>query len=77
MKLGATGEFPEGKLAEGDEGSLNLAIGSKEGKVVIDFGSPTVWIGMAPQEAATFASLIIKFARQVARENNLTIKVEL
>lgn len=77
MKLGATGEFPEGKLSEGDEGALNIAVGVKGDKVVIDFGSPVVWIGMTSQDAAKFASVVFKCAKKVASDNNLTIRVDL
>lgn len=40
LGLGATGEFPEGKLTEVDEGELKFAVGYMKGKVVIDFGTP-------------------------------------
>ena len=76
-KLGATGEFPGGKLTEDDEGALNLAIGGKDGKVVIDFGTPVVWIGLTPQEAAEFASLILKYAKEMARQNGEILTVNL
>jgi hypothetical protein len=39
-KLGATKDFPEGKLNEQDKGGLALAVGAYNGKVIIDFGEP-------------------------------------
>ena len=66
---GALGEFPEGKLTKTDEGSIQFAIGEKDSKVVIDFGTPVHWVGMTPQQAAEFASLLLKRAREVARKN--------
>ena len=70
---GALGEFPEGQLTKTDEGSIQFAIGEKDGKVVIDYGTPVHWIGMTPQQAAEFASLLMKRAREVARKNGETV----
>jgi hypothetical protein len=70
---GALGEFPEGKLTKDDEGAVQFAIGERDGKVVIDFGTPMHWIGMTPQQAADFASTILKHARKVGRKNGETI----
>lgn len=70
---GALGDFPEGKLTKTDEGSIQFAIGEKDGKVVLDFGTPVHWVGMTPQQAAEFASTLIKRAREVARKNGETV----
>lgn len=70
---GALGEFPHGKIAKDDEGSLQFAIGERDGKVVIDFGTPVHWMGMTPQQAADFASAVLKRARQVARRTGETV----
>jgi len=66
---GALGDFPEGHLTKTDEGAIQFAIGEKDGKVVIDFGTPVHWLGMSPQQAADFASLLLKRAREVGRKN--------
>lgn len=70
---GALGGYPEGKLTKTDEGAIQFAIGEKDGKVVIDYGTPVHWIGMTPQQAADFASLLMKRAREVARKNGETV----
>jgi hypothetical protein len=70
---GAIGDFPQGKLTKGDEGSIQFAIGEHDGKVVIDFGTPVHWLGMTPQQAADFASLVLKRAREVGRKQGQTI----
>jgi hypothetical protein len=57
--LGATGRFPEGKLTPEDEGEIQIAIGHKDGKVVVDFGKPTVWIGFTPAQARDIADLLM------------------
>ncbi len=70
---GALGEFPQGQLTKSDEGSIQFAVGEKDGKVVIDFGTPVHWLGMSPQQAAEFASFILRRAREVARKNGETV----
>ena len=67
MKLGKTGDFPEGKLNPTDEGGLQIAIGIEDGKVRIDFGTPTAWIAMSPDQAMTFAMSIINKAERLLK----------
>lgn len=66
---GALGDFPEGQLSKSDEGSIQFAIGVKDGKVVLDFGTPVAWVGMNPQQAADLASNLLKRAREAGRAN--------
>jgi hypothetical protein len=61
-KLGKTGEHPRGRLTPTDEGAIRIAVGSKNGAVVIDFGTPVAWIGFSPQEARDVAASIVKHA---------------
>lgn len=70
---GALGDFPEGKLTKTDEGAIQFAIGEKDGKVIIDFGTPVHWVGMTPQQAADFASLVLKRAREAGRKAGVTV----
>ena len=63
IKLGATGEFPQGKLNEHDEGGLQMAIfKTKDNHLIIEFGSPVQWLGMPIHEAKEFALAILKKA---------------
>lgn len=64
---GALGDFPEGKVSATDEGAVQFAIGVKDGKVILDFGTPVAWVGMNPQQAADLATSILKRAREAAR----------
>jgi hypothetical protein len=66
---GALGDFPEGQLTTSDEGALQFGITVKDGKVVLDFGTPVAWVGMTPQQAADLASIMMKRAREAARLN--------
>ena len=56
--LGATGKFPLGKIVPEDEGELALAVGHAEGKVVMDFGKPTAWIGFTAEQADELAATL-------------------
>lgn len=65
--LGKTGEHPRGRLTPTDEGGTKIAVGSKNGAVVIDFGTPVAWIGFSSDEARQLAESLIKHADQVDR----------
>lgn len=70
---GAIGEYPNGRLSPSDEGSIQFAIGERDGKVTIDFGTPVHWLGMTPQQATELASTLLNRARLVARKNGETV----
>lgn len=72
---GAIGAYPHGMLTPKDEGSIQFSIGDKDGKVVIDFGTPTAWVGMTAQQALDLAAAIMKRARIVAGKNGETVHV--
>ena len=76
-KLGATGDFPEGKLNGADEGGLRFAIGEEGGNVIIKFGSPVAWLGMPPEQAVAMAELLIRKARIVARRTGTVLTVSM
>lgn len=76
-ELGATNKFPQGKLTENDEGEITMAVAVQDGKVVIDFGQPTAWVGMDPQQASDLATLILKNARTAAKDSGTTLTVSL
>ena len=64
-KLGATGEFPQGKLNADDEGALNCCHHPRPGVVRIDFGKEIAWLAMDPDLAINFASAIMVHAREL------------
>ena len=66
-KLGATGQFPQGKLNPDDEGELTFAVGVENGQVAIAFGAPVAWIALGPDQALAFASSIIGHAMAIKR----------
>lgn len=72
---GPIGAYPDGMLTKQDEGSIQFAIGEKDGKVVLDFGAPVAWIGVTPQQAMDIASALMKRAREAAAKAGQTIHV--
>ena len=64
-ELGPTGQFPEGKLTDSDEGEIRIGITHMNGKVVIDFGKPTAWIGFTAEQADGIAELLKKHADKI------------
>jgi len=67
-KLGATGEFPDGKVDPTDEGELRFMVSATDdGLVRLEFGKPVAWLGLRPQDAAGLASALMHHARLAAR----------
>lgn len=50
-KIGATGDYPNGKLNKDDEGGLLFRMTNDQGNIIIDFGKQVHWIAMPPKEA--------------------------
>jgi hypothetical protein len=70
-KLGATGEFPSGKLTPGDEGALCLAIGVKANNVIIHMGmKPVSWFAMSAADAYVFGTLVQNRAYEADKEKS-------
>lgn len=62
-EIGATGQFPDGKLDNSDEGELAFAVGrDSDGNVRIDFGTPVAWMAMPPYIAINLARTMLKHA---------------
>ena len=63
-QLGATGQYPHGKLCPQDEGEIKIAIAAdpKNQVVLIDFGKPVASIGFTPKEAHDIANMLIEKA---------------
>jgi len=70
-QLGATRNFPQGKLVPHDEGEIRFAVGEKEGKVVIDFGKETAWVGMFPEQAIELAQILQTRAFNIISKKNV------
>lgn len=59
-KIGATGNFPDGKLNSSDEGEIQIGIKQIDGRVVMNFGKPIEWIGFTKEQAVQIAESLIK-----------------
>lgn len=65
--LGPTGQFPDGLIAPGDEGEIQFRVGvTISGEIILDFGTPVVWIGMSPDQADAVGTML-KNAAEKAR----------
>ncbi len=77
--LGATGQFPQGKLVEHDEGEIQFAVGIRDGKVVLEFGKPVRWMGMDRHQARQLGQLLIAKSEEclmIKQPMDETIKVK-
>lgn len=76
LELGATGEFPEGKLTSEDEGALKMAVGihPETGKVIVNFGKPVAWLGMEANDALKLAGFIRKRAIEALGDHVVFIR---
>lgn len=62
---GATGNFPDGKLTETDEGEIKFAITAIEDRVVVNFGTPVHWVGFTRAQALAVANSLTKHAATI------------
>lgn len=65
--MGATGEFPDGRINEGDDGELRLSVGIDivNQCVVMDFGQRVSWIGMPKADAEGISKAIAERAKEL------------
>ncbi len=57
--------YPRGKLTQDDEGQLQVRIGIRDATVIMDFGKPIQWLGMAPNNARDLAALLVQRADEI------------
>ena len=65
-QLGATGQFPDGKLSDNDEGEIMIGIAVYRGKVLFNFGKSVRGIGFTPEQAEQIGRDLINKAREAA-----------
>lgn len=71
QQLGATGNFPGGKLTSNDEGELAFSVGVYHGNVIINFGKPVASLGMSVEQARGLALLLRKRANEIESDPSL------
>lgn len=66
--FGKTGNFPNGKMNEHDEGELRYGVAAdpEAGVVVLNFGTPVAALGLPPQNAIELGMALIKKAQTLA-----------
>jgi len=66
-KLGATKQYPEGKLNPDDEGELRFAVTTdlSNGVVVMQFGKPVKWLAVGKAQAIVIGKSIIEHAEKL------------
>lgn len=62
--LGATGRHPGGKMAEHDEGEIQVAVFDHEDKVLMNFGKKIQSVGMTPEQAKSLGGTLLNRARK-------------
>lgn len=67
--LGPTGKFPDGKIADNDEGEIKIGITTMNEKVVLEFGKPIYTVGFTADQAISIASVLVKRAMEIKRPN--------
>lgn len=70
-----TGEFPDGRLNENDQGAVAVAIGHQKGRVTMQFPKNLNWIGFTPEQAIDIAESLIDHARKSGCTKPLTVKI--
>jgi hypothetical protein len=66
-KVGATGDFPDGKSQENDEGEIRLAVTTnvKKGLIGMDFGKPVAWMQFSAKDARNLAAVLAERAYEL------------
>jgi hypothetical protein len=65
-KVGPTGAYPRGQFSDSDQGELQVAVGSLNGRVVFRFGTPVSWLAMPPEDALTLAEVLAERVEKMA-----------
>jgi hypothetical protein len=63
-------QYPYGKLNDSDEGGIDMAVTARDARVIVAFRSSVAWIGMMPEEARNFASLLNKYADKAEEQSH-------
>jgi len=65
IKLGATGDYPLGKLSDDDEGGLRVGLTIMDNKMVIAFGKSVSWVALDKATALELADTIKRRAEEL------------
>jgi hypothetical protein len=57
-------QWPEGRLGPDDDGEVAVAIGVRQGRVIMQFPYEVNWVGLPPDQADEFAAVLRRRAEQ-------------
>lgn len=57
--------YPRGKFCEDDEGELQMRICMQDKTIIIDFGKPVTWLGLAKKDAVNLANSLLEKANSI------------
>ena len=68
-------EYPRGRMGAEDDGALSFAVAAdkENGVIVIRFGKPVEWIGLAPEDASKLITLLVQKMREVKHDEPVHI----
>lgn len=69
LDLGPTGTYPNGKIADNDEGAIQYGITTMNNRIVFDFGKPIITIGLTQKQAWEMAEVLTRRANQLETED--------
>lgn len=75
VEVGATGEYPRGRLEPDDEGELQLGIAAdpENGVVRVAFGKGVKWLAFSADDVGRFCALLMHKAQEVTAYRELEI----
>lgn len=77
MRLGPTGEFPDGKCYPDDKGELTLgmAVDVANNLIVLNFGVPVVYLAMGPEQATALADDLLRKVQTLTGDEDVVKRV--
>ncbi len=64
--------MPKETIQDQGQSDVQFVIGEREGFVVLDFGKPTQWIALAPEDAIDLATKLAGVAKQLKVRHEAT-----
>lgn len=61
---GPTGNYPDGKLSDDDDGEIQFGICHVERRIIMNFDKPIKWIGFTRDQAIEVANALLKHAEK-------------
>ncbi len=58
-------QFPRGKLNPADKGTTQIAVAVQDGTVIMQFPTPTLWIGLGYDEAKALGESLLRKAEEI------------